>query len=103
MGSNTRKIDLFGTVYTIKFVNDLIELGEGNLGVGVTDHVNHTITISTSAEGNPLPESEIQLTLYHELFHAFLHTGQYLNENLDEPLVEWLARCLNQCIKKGII
>ena len=103
MDFKTRKIDLFGTVYTIKYVDDLIDMGNGNMAIGTTDHVKHTILVSKSSDGDPLPENEIKLTLYHELMHAIFHTGQYLDDNADEPIVEWCARCIYQCVKKGIL
>jgi Zn-dependent peptidase ImmA (M78 family) len=97
-----KTINIFGSKYKIKFVEDCSN--EDLFRFGVCNHVQKTILIAIKDDkGNNLPPEEIKLTLYHELIHAILMTGQYLNSNKDEFLVEWLARCLNSLIKQKIL
>lgn len=49
------------------------------------------------------PNSEIYVTLVHEIIHTILDTGQYLEESQKESLVEWLARCIVSLLKQDIL
>lgn len=95
----TKKFDLFGSEWTIKFIDSIKdEENPNDIIYGRTDLKKRIIYIST--EG--IKESEQKITLYHELFHAILTSGQYNTCSSDEPLVEWLARSLN-CLKRNKI
>ena len=102
MEFKNKKIDLFGTTYKIKYVDE-IENDEGNHLFGLTDNSTREIFIATTINNTSIPDTEIQITLLHELIHAALMTGQYLEENTNEPMVEWIARCIYQLLKKNII
>lgn len=89
------KIEFYGTTYTIKIVDTIEDPdNEGGYLFGTCDSAKKLILVARNVNGNPQPNNEMELTLYHELFHAIMNTGQYLNSNNDEPLIEWLARCL---------
>lgn len=105
MELKNKSIDLFGTIYKIKIVDNIkIEGSNGTeYPLGLTDSVNHIISIASYVEDTKVPKNEMELTLLHELVHAIFITGQYFEENENEPLVEWTARCLNQLIKKNIL
>lgn len=90
----TKKIEIFGTKWTICYQDHIESEGDG-FTFGHTDSVSKIITVATKdRDGNPLPEREVRLTMYHELFHAILLEGQYNGYSEDEPLVEWLAKCI---------
>lgn len=100
MEIKNRKINIYGTIFYIKF-EDKVTDEDGNFVFGKVR--NRTIYISTKdVEGKKIPNEEIDITILHELFHAILESGQYWNSDSDEPLVEWLARSINSLIKQGI-
>ena len=88
---HNKKIDIFGTKYTIKIV-DRIEDENGQYR-GMSYHGKLIIELARYADNIRISDNEIIKTLLHEINHAILATGQYFNSNDDEPLVEWLARC----------
>lgn len=104
MEFKNKKVNLFGTTYSIKFVNEII-LDEDSPEklYGITDTINKEIKIARTINKQKVSDNEIQLTLLHELTHAILFTGQYNKEGDDEHLVEWIARCLNECLNHKII
>lgn len=87
--------NLFGTKWTIKFV-DMIPVDEdGAFKFGCCNLVKKQIQVATKDPfGDPIMEREIQLTTLHEIVHAIFSDGSYLESNADEPLVEWVAKCL---------
>lgn len=89
-----KKIDIFGTIYTINIVDTLDKEDDEGNNYGVTDYSSKTIEISRNIHGIEQSDSEMSLTLLHEIVHAILYTGQYNNCSNNEPLVEWLARCI---------
>lgn len=94
-------INLFGTKFTIKYVNTLIDEETGSFLYGRTDSIYNKVEISTKLpDGTSLPEEEIELTLWHELFHVIFFNGQYLHCYQDEPLVEWSAKCIKTLLKQ---
>lgn len=97
---HNKKIDILGTVFTIKIVD---EIKEGDsYRYGETDSRNYTITIARSAYDYKFPNSQMEITFLHELMHAICGTGCYFNANDDEPFIEWTARCLYKLIKSGL-
>ena len=89
---HNKKIDIFGTKYTIKIV-DRIEDENGQYR-GMSYHGKHIIELARYADNVRIRDNEIIETLLHEINNAILATGQYLNFNDDEPLVERIARLL---------
>lgn len=99
---NNKQFDIFGTIFTIKLVDTLDE--EDNLlHYGLTKGNTKEIRISKEVMKAKQPDSEIYVTLVHEIVHAVLDTGQYLEESQKEPLVEWLARCIISLLKQDIL
>lgn len=105
------KIDIFGTKYTIKYVDkitkDLISdpdlQKEDSFWFGLTNGPEKEIYIATKGmKGSPLTEEEIYNTLLHEVIHAIFGEGAYSSANNDEPLVEWTAKCLRSLTKQGL-
>ena len=88
---HNKKIDIFGTKYTIKIV-DKIEDEDGYYR-GMTYHGKRIIELARYTDNVRISDNDIIETLLHEINHAILTTGQYLNPSSDEPLVEWIARC----------
>ena len=99
---NNKQFDIFGTVFTIKLVDTLDE-DDNNLHYGITECNTKEIRISKEVMKAKQPDSDIYITLVHEIIHAILDTGQYLEESQKEPLVEWLARCIISLLKQDIL
>lgn len=99
---NNKQFDIFGTIFTIKLVDTLDE--EDNLlHYGITEGNTKEIRISKEVMKTKQPDSEIYITLVHEIIHAVLDTGQWIEESQKEPLVEWLARCIISLLKQDIL
>ena len=88
---HNKKIDIFGTKYTIKIV-DRIE-DDNIIYDGSTYHDSLIIKIAKYVNNAKISNEEMTRTLLHEINHAIFTSGQYLDSNADEPLVEWVARC----------
>lgn len=99
---NNKQFDIFGTVFTIKLVDTLDE-DDNNLHYGLTEYNTKEIRISKEVIKAKQPDSEIYITLVHEIIHAVLNTGQYLEESQKEPLIEWLTRCIISLLKQDIL
>lgn len=99
---NNKQFDIFGTVFTIKLVDTLDE-DDKLLHYGLTEGNTKKIRISKEVMKAKQPDSELYVTLVHEIIHAVLDTGQYLEESQKEPLVEWLARCIISLLKQDIL
>lgn len=99
---NNKQFDIFGTVFTIKLVDTLDE-EDKLLHYGITECNTKKIRISKEVMNAKQPDSEIYITLVHEIIHAILDTGQYLEESQKEPLVEWIARCIISLLKQDIL
>ena len=99
---NNKQFDIFGTVFTIKLVDTLDE-DDNNLHYGLTEDNTKEIKISKEVIKAKQPDSEIYITLVHEIIHAVLNTGQYLEESQKEPLIEWLTRCIISLLKQDIL
>ena len=99
---NNKQFDIFGTVFTIKLVDTLDE-DDNNLHYGLTEDNIKEIRISKEVIKAKQPDSEIYITLVHEIIHAVLNTGQYIEESQKEPLVEWLTRCIISLLKQDIL
>lgn len=99
---HNKKINLFGTKYTIKIVDNLET--ETDTGVkrfaGVTYHDNFTIEIARNIGDFKVNNEEMTRTLLHEINHAIFASGQYLQTNDNESLIEWLAKCMYSLIFK---
>lgn len=95
---HNKKIDLFGTKYTIKIV-DKLEDNENRYD-GQIYHDSYIIKIARYIGNTKSSNEEMIRSLLHEINHAIFTTGQYLQTNEDEPLIEWLARCMYSLIFK---
>ena len=96
------KVNLFGTVINIK-IKDIVFTEDGKEIYGVYKYDSNTIEVARYKNGIKLKDSEIKITILHELLHAVFSTGQYHHSSDDEPLVEWTARCLYKLVEKKII
>lgn len=102
MDIKNNKIDLFGTTITIK-IQDIV-LSEDNKEIyGIYECSSKTIRVARYINGIKLKDSEIKITILHELIHAIFSIGQYHHSSSDEPLVEWTARCLYKLLQKKVI
>lgn len=99
---NNKQFDIFDTIFTIKLV-DTLDKEDNLLHYGLTEGNTKEISISKEVMKVKQPDSEIYVTLVHEIIHAVLDTGQYLEESQKEPLVEWLARCIISLLKQDIL
>lgn len=99
---NNKQFDIFGTVFTIKLV-DTLDKEDNMLHYGLTEGNTKEIRISKEVMKAKQPDSELYVTLVHEIIHAILDTGQYLEESQKESLVEWLARCIISLLKQDIL
>ena len=99
---NNKQFNIFGTVFTIKLV-DTLDKEDKLLHYGITECNTKEIIISKEVMKAKQPDSEIYITLVHEIIHAILDTGQYLEESQKEPLVEWIARCIISLLKQDIL
>lgn len=99
---NNKQFDIFGTIFTIKLV-DTLDKEDNLLHYGLTEDNTKEISISKEVMKVKQPDSEIYVTLVHEIIHAVLDTGQYLEESQKEPLVEWLARGIISLLKQDIL
>ena len=93
---------IFNSTWTVSFV-DKIELpnSEGFF-FGHTNVSACKIQIAIKDfEGNPLPQTTIEITILHEMMHAIFSSGQYESATNDEPLVEWVANCLYSLKQQG--
>lgn len=103
MINNSKTINIFGTTYTIEYV-DKIDIEEPNFRFGEESSADHTIKIALKYnEAGDIEKSELDKNLIHEIIHAILDEGQYFQESNNEPLVEWLARCIYNILKQNII
>lgn len=101
----TKKINLFGTIWTIKFVKHILKREDSDeTFVGMTYHARKFIEVSiTDDDGNPINKEEIKLNLLHELMHACFGEGQYWDCNNNEQLVEWMAKCFREIFNKNVL
>lgn len=97
-----KEFDLFGTKWTIEYLDEIKDEKDCYL-YGDTDPVKKHIRIARTMRGVALRESELNVTLYHELFHAVFSEGYYFNPNEDEPMVEWCAKCLRTLVDQKVI
>ena len=96
---HNKKIDIFGTKYTIKIV-DRLKNDDDSGYYGLTHHDSRIIEIAKYADDTKQNNEDMTRTLLHEINHAIFASGQYLNANDDEPLIEWLAKCMYSLIFK---
>ena len=99
---NNKQFDIFGTIFTIKLV-DTVDEEDKLLHYGITECNTKEIRIRKEVMKAKQSDSEIYLTLVHEIIHAILDTGQYFEESQKESLVEWLARCIISLLKQDIL
>ena len=99
---NNKQFDIFGTIFTIKLVDTLDE-EDKLLHYGLTEGNTKEIRISKEVMKAKQPDSEIYVTLVHEIIHAVLDTGQYIEESQKDSLVEWLSRCIISLLKQDIL
>lgn len=99
---NNKQFDIFGTTFTIKLLDTLDE-EDDMLHYGLTEGNTKEIRISKEVMKAKQPDSEIYLTLVHEIIHAILDTGQWLEESQKEALIEWLTRCIISLLKQDIL
>lgn len=99
---NNKQFDIFGTTFTIKLV-DTLDADDNLLHYGLTEGNTKEIRISKEVMKAKQPDSELYLTLVHEIVHVILDTGQWLEESGNESLVEWLARYIISLLKQDIL
>lgn len=99
---NNKKFELFGTTYVIKVVGILAN-NDNMYQYGITYNAKKEIHISKKVGDSIQPESEVYLTLVHEIVHCILDAGQYNEESQNEALVEWLSRCIVSLLKQKIL
>jgi len=100
---DNKQFELFGSKYTIKFVDTLDEPDSDISHYGLTTNPKYLIEIAKNVKGNLQSEDELYLTLVHEIVHVILDVGNYCNTSGDEPLVEWTARCIISLLKQNIL
>ena len=88
---HNKKIDIFGTKYTIKIVDKLED--ENGQYRGMTYHGKLIIELARYADNVRIRYHGLIITLLIEINHAILATCQYYDSYDVEPLVEWIARC----------
>lgn len=104
MKCKDKEFEIFGTKYTIQYVNKIDTENENIFRSGSANVAAHKITLAKlNYNGEPMDKSEAKITLLHELVHAILDEGQYCNSSGDEPMVEWIARCLKSLMDQKII
>ena len=93
---------IFNSTWTVSFV-DKVELSNSEgFFFGKTNVCTNKILVATKdLDGNPLPQTTIEITILHEMMHAILSSGQYESYTNDEPLVEWLANCIYSLKQQG--
>lgn len=99
---NNKQFDIFGTTFTIKLV-DTLDADDNLFHYGLTKGNIREVRISREVIKAKQPDSELYLTLVHEIVHVILDTGQWLEESGNEALVEWLARCIISLLKQDIL
>ena len=105
--SNTKcmktEINLFGTKYKIKFVDEPMSLDDNGerYAYGQAVHTEFEIIIPTkTVKGKPIPKYDLQKNICHEIVHCIFSEGGYTTISEDEPLVEWTARCIYELFLK---
>lgn len=99
---NNKQFDIFGTTFTIKLV-DTLDAEDNLLHYGLAKGNIREIRISREVMKAKQPDSELYITLVHEIVHVILDIGQYLEESTNEALVEWLTRCIISLLKQDIL
>ena len=100
--SNNKQFDILGTIFTIKLAATSDE-DDNTLHYGITECNTKEIRISKEVMKAKQSDSEIYITLVHEIMHVVLNTGQYLEESQKEPLIAWLTRCIISLLKQDIL
>lgn len=104
MNNNSKTINIFGTTYTIEYVDKIETDNPGIWRFSETDTASHTIQVCTKLyNGLPINKEEMNENLIHEIIHAILDEGMYFSESSNEPLVEWLSRCIYSILKQNIL
>ena len=99
-----KKFEIFGSEYTIEYVDKLEPTSENVFTEGRCNSSAKLIQIATkNIKGEPVKPGELKICLLHELFHAILDEGQYAGASADEPMVEWMARCIKSLRDQKII
>lgn len=98
---HNKKIDLYGTVYTIKIRDAIKDDEKEKEYYGLCRPIEKVIYIARTCYGKKVSKSAMYITLFHEVMHSIFDEGQYTSCSDDEPLVEWCARCLYK-IKKTL-
>lgn len=100
----TKDFEIFGTKYTLGYVEEIDDKASKGTTVGLCDSTNSKVWVATKLpNGDSISEEEQEKNKIHGLIHAILNEGQYLDCSDDEPLVEWLARCIYSLKKQEII
>jgi len=93
-----KKFELHGTDWDVEIDN--ISTNINNLGECFVPQCK--IVIQKTIRGEPVNESMMEATFYHELMHAFLSTGEYQELSENEILVSYLGNCLHQYIQTNV-
>jgi len=67
--------------------------------VGLSESNQNTITLANEkTDGEPIPESSIEQTFYHELLHMIYDKLGYYKESKDEIKIEQASQLLYQAL-----
>jgi hypothetical protein len=99
-----RETELLGRKIKVMYDSPLIKSKEGYYGY--TNVVNCDIHIATSIESIPIPQSEQEITYFHEIFHLLFSKLGYEDKieraGIDiEKIVEDLAVGIHQILTKA--
>lgn len=109
-----KKFKIFGSTWTIKIVDSLIDAEddaakngeyddmEGGYA-GITICAEGVIKIARDLSGVKVNNEFMFNTLCHELVHAILDTGSYNKETYDEQLVEFLGRGIAELVRQNVL
>lgn len=87
---------LFGHTINVVFDNTDCHISGA---VGLSESNQNTITLADKKkDGEPIPESSIEQTFYHELLHMIYDKLGYYKESKDEIKIEQASQLLYQAI-----
>ena len=111
---HNKKFNIFGSTWTIKIVDTLVDEKndaakdgdyddvEGSYA-GITNCAEGTIKIVRELNGVEVTNEFMFNTLCHELTHAILDTGSYNKETYDEQLVEFIGRGIAELVRQNVL
>ena len=100
-----KKFNIFGTTFKVLWLDKITPEQDGDFIYGQHDGVAKTLKIALKDRDGKtdLPETEIELSFYHELTHAILGEGAYGGYTTDEPMVEWMAKFIRSLKQQKVL